>query len=167
MRFSIQRRIGRMKFSLVIGLVTRVQGVNSTLANGKHIIMWDFDEPNLSHIKLCLYHTQRTYHLPAIYIAQSHPGGGYHAYCMARLDWMKTIEIVAGTEGVDPNYVSMCAMRGHWTLRLTDKGEGLPQHVETLLSNWPDDVGPSEFKSWVDYEVWSKKRILTLGKRGL
>ena len=167
MRFSIRRRIGRVKFSLVIGTITQVQGINSTLKDGGHILMWEFDEPNFYQIQGALLQAKSDYSLPSIYIAQSHPGGGFHAYSMVRMPWLNTVSIVSGTKHVDPGYVSMCAMRGHWTLRLSDKGQGAPQHICRLESVIADDVGPHELASFVNYEVWSTKRLLTLGKRGL
>lgn len=167
MRISIRQRIGRVKFSLVVGTITQVQGINSTLKEDGHIVMWEFDETDLFLVRVWLRESQWRHHLPPIYVSQSHPGGGYHAYCMVRLPWLKTVEIVAGTEGVDSGYVSMCAMRGHWTLRLTDKGQGAPEWVETLDSPYAEAVSPRNLESWVNYEVWSAKRLLTLGKRGL
>lgn len=167
MRLFLRKRIGKYKFSLSIGQVTDVKGVNSTLTNGGHVIMWDFDEPDYSKVERWLWGAQAFNGLPAIHVSQSHPGGGYHAYCLRRTNWMESIKIVAGTEGVDPGYISMCAMRGHWTLRLTDKGQGVPKFVATLPSGWPETVEPWELTSWVDYEVWSVKHVLTLGKRGI
>lgn len=167
MRISIRKRIGRLKFSLVVGTITQVQGVNSTLENGGHIIMWEFDETDFYKVRDWLLRAKALWKLPAIYLSQSHPDGGYHAYCLARLEWLQTVAVVADTPGVDPGYVSMCAMRGHWTLRLTDKGRGRPEFICKLESEYPDDVTPSDLKSWVNYEVWSSKRLLTLGTRGL
>jgi len=61
----------------------------------------------------------------------------------------------------------MCAMRNHWTLRRTSKGEGTPQYVETLESEIPETAKMEELGSWVKYEVWNKKRHLIIGERGL
>lgn len=167
MRLSLRQRLGRYKISLVIGTITKVQGVNSNLRDGNHITMWDFDEPKLELILSWLWPVQAFYSLPAIHIAQSHPGGGYHAYCLQRMEWLQSVSIVSATHGIDPGYVSMCAMRGHWTLRLSDKGRGVPSHVAVLPSGWPEDVKVEELTSWVNYEVWSSQKVLTFGRRGL
>lgn len=166
MRFTIRQNIGRLKVSLMVGMVTKVRGINSELTDGNHIIMWEFDEPDERLVRQMLWAAQALHGLPAIHISQSHLGGGYHAYCLVRKTWIETIAIVASTRLVDPRYISMCAMRGHWTLRLTDKGEGRPRFIGTLPSGWPENVEIGELKSWVDYEVWTNKRVLTLRERG-
>ena len=164
MRFTMRRRIGNFKFSLVMGTVRDVKGVNSSLHNGGHIIMWEFDEPDYTKVERWLWTTQAFHGLPAIHVSQSHPGGGYHAYCLKRVEWIESIAIVAKTEGVDPGYISMCAQRGHWTLRITDKGSGIPKFVATMPSGWPETVDPYELTSWVNYEVWSNNHVLTIGE---
>lgn len=160
-------RIKRLKFSLVIGTITPVKGVNSILADGNHIIMWEFDETNYDTVWRWLWSAQAFHSLPSIHISRSHPEGGYHAYCFARVSWIESIAIVASTLGVDPGYISMCAMRGHWTLRLTDKGQGQPEHLGTLYSDYPQTVKAEELLSYVDYEAWTKSMSITIGKRGL
>lgn len=167
MRISVKRRIGRFKVSFVVGTITPVSGVNSQLHDGKHVLMWDFDSTDLAEVRQWLMQVQARYGLPAIHVSQSSIGGGYHAYSLTRLEWLESIHIVSGTKGIDPRYVSMCAMRGHWTLRLSDKGNGVPTFVGTLPSGHQENVTPQELTSWVNYEVWSTKRVLTLGKRGL
>ena len=167
MRIAIRGRIKRLKFSLVVGTITSVKGVNSALADGNHIIMWEFDETDYETVWHWLWAAQAFHSLPHIYVSRSHPGGGYHAYCFTRVSWVKSIEIVASTQGVDPGYISMCAMRGHWTLRLTDKGQGQPEHLGILHSDHPQNVEAAELLSYVDYEVWTKSMSITIGKRGL
>ena len=68
---------------------------------------------------------------------------------------------------MDPRFVTMCAMRNHWTLRRTTKGEGVPRYVETLESEIPETAKLEDLGSWVQYEVWNKKRQLIIGERGL
>tara|TARA_R100000306_G_scaffold11036_1_gene13368 strand:- start:175 stop:351 length:177 start_codon:yes stop_codon:yes gene_type:complete len=58
-------------------------------------------------------------------------------------------------------------MRNHWTLRRTTKGEGAPRYVETLESEIPETAKLEDLGSWVQYEVWNKKRQLIIGERGL
>ena len=160
MRIALRHRIGRLKFSLVIGTITKVQGINSALKDGHHVVMWEFDDFTEAQVRSALFAAQAFHGLPAIHVSQSHPGGGYHAYCLARKTFVETLHIVSGTPGVDPRYIAMCAMRGHWTLRLTDKGQGAPKFLTTLPSGWPEQVSPDEFASAVNYEVWSVTRLL-------
>ena len=167
MRFSIRKRIGRMRFSLVIGGITDVIGVNSTIGENSHIIMWEFDDPDLTKIKHELWATQVFHSLPNIHISESHPGGGYHAYCMHRCTFIQSLHIVSGTRFVDPRYITMSAMRGHWTLRRTTKGQGAPRYVETLESEIPETAKLEDLGSWVKYEVWPKTNRTNLGQRGV
>lgn len=153
-----------LRFSLVIGRTRDVIGVKSIIGEDSHIIMWEFDDPDLIKIRQELWATQVFHSLPNIHISESHPGGGYHAYCLHRCSFMQSLHIVSGTRFVDPRYVTMAAMRGHWTLRRTDKGEGAPQYVETLESEIPETAKLEDLGSWVKYEVWSKGRIRLMRK---
>jgi len=164
MSLVLKREFQGFKFSLVVGRVIHVQGINSTLPDGNHIIMWDFDNPDIEPSRHILRNLQSTYRLPAIHLSRSHPGGGFHAYCLKKMSWLDSLHIVAGTHGVDPEYVRLCAMRAHWTLRLSDKGKGLPVFVETIPSGWPEDVRPDELTSYVDYQVWASSHILVPGE---
>ena len=167
MRLSIRKRIGKMRFSLVVGGITDVIGVNSNIGEDSHIIMWEFDDPDLTKIKQELWATQVFHSLPSIHISESHPGGGYHAYCLHQCTWMQSLHIVSGTRFVDPRFVTMCAMRNHWTLRQTSKGQGAPRFIETLESEIPETAKMEDLGSWVQYEVWPKKHTFDFGKRGL
>lgn len=167
MKIVLRKRIGRLKISLVIGMITDVSGVNSTLEDGNHIIMWDFDTAALDEVRGWLRGIQQVYQLPTIYIAFSSNNHSFHAYCLTRMPWLQTVSIVAATGGIDPGYVAMCAMRGHWTLRLSDKGKGAPRHAYTLP--WPvvEQATLTDLKSWVTYEVWNPKTLLEWGRKGL
>lgn len=155
MRISIRRRLGRIRFSLVVRTVLNVQAVTSRLDDGNHIIMWDFDDVPLNVVEVTLMTAQSRHTLPAIHISRSNDAGGYHAYCLARVSWLRSLEVVAGTQCIDPEYVSMAAWRKRWTLRLSDKGQGVPTFVETLSSEWPEEVEQRELTSWTDYEIWT------------
>ena len=142
-------------------------GINSTLRDGSHIIMWEFDHPHASEVYNALLRVAKQYQLPAIHVARSHPGGGFHAYCFRRSAWVDSLHIVSGTMWVDPGYISMCAMRGHWTLRLTDKGQGTPEHVFTIAGYGEEQCSAEDLISLVKYEAWAPGYLWTIGKRGL
>ena len=151
MRHPKKFRIGRFQVSLVVGLVTKVTGVNSNLKQGGHIIMWEFDETDKLAVLASLQAAQIFHSLPTIYVAESHPGGGFHAYCFVQMSFVHTLHVVSGTALVDPHYITMCAMRQHWTLRLTDKGQGQPEYTEALFSEVPELYGPNDLQSVVQY----------------
>lgn len=166
MRYLFRTRIGSWRITLSVGRVTDVKGINSELKDGRHIIMWEFDETDWQLVKRSLMYVQTDRRLPTIYISRSHPGGGYHAYCLVAVPWIQSVHIVSGTPLVDPGYINMCAIRGHWTLRLTDKGMGAPEFWEELPSLRRETASTLDLKSYVKYEAFKSKRIFGWGKRG-
>lgn len=167
MKIVLRKRVRQFKVSLVIGTITNVNGVNSALEDGNHVVMWDFDNTTAGKVSNALWVVQTSFKLPRIYVAYSNNDGGFHAYCLTRMPWLDTIAIVASTPGIDPGYVAMCAMRGHWTLRLSDKGKGAPEPAFTLPSAWPELTNIADLTSWVGYEVWSNKTVVDWGYAGL
>jgi len=93
-----------IRITLTIAPVTKVIGVNSKLPDGKHILMWDFDDTTLLNVVFALGLVQRRYKLPDIYIFESSPKH-YIAYCFKRMNWRKAVEIIAATPGVDWNFL--------------------------------------------------------------
>jgi hypothetical protein len=150
-------QIGPYKISLYLGRTTKVQGVNSNLGDGNHAIFWEFDSIEPAPVIAALRSVQARFHLPAIHLARSHPGGGFHAYCFKRTPWVKTVHIVSGTNGIDPGYLSMCCIRLHWTLRVSDKGQGQPEFHSVLESKVSADCTLDDLESLVEYEVWKRK----------
>lgn len=155
MKISTRGRIGRIRYSFVVRTVKNIQAITSRLEDGNHIIMWDFDGVPMATVLFYLGKIQESYLLPPIHISSSSNTGGYHAYCLYRCTWLESLHIVSGTKGIDPEYVSMAAWRKRWTLRLSDKGQGVPTYHDTLPSQIEETVAPVELTSWVDYEVWS------------
>ena len=152
----IRQNIGPYKLSLYFSRTTKVTGINSDLTDGNHAIMWEFDGTDEAPVIAALRSTQARFHLPQIIVLRSHPIGGFHAYCFKRTPWIKTVHIVSGTHGVDPGYISMCAMRQLWTLRTSDKGQGIPKFHLMLDSKIPTDCSYRDLKNAVRYETWKK-----------
>lgn len=157
MRLNLKFKIGAYQVSLIAGLVTPVWGINSTLKDGKHITMWEFDEADYGPIRDALQDAQWKHSLPSIRVARSHLNGGYHAYCFTRLSFVESLHIVSGTAHVDAGFITMCATRRHWTLRLSDKGQGAPQSHDFLSSYVHDQSNQQELTSAVEYKAYRKK----------
>jgi len=153
----IRRNIGPYKLSLYFGRTTKIQGINSNLVDGNHAIFWEFDGEEEAPVIAALRSVQARYRLPAIHLVRSHPGGGFHAYCFKSTPWVKTVHIVSGTNGIDPGYLSMCAIRQHWTLRVSDKGKGSPEFHSMLESKIPADCTEYDLATFVEYESWIKR----------
>lgn len=142
-------RIANWRFTFTFAPITDITGVNSKLADGNHIVMWDFDDKPLSLVTGILSITQLLYDLPNIYILTTGKPKHYIAYCFARVTWQKSIEIVAATEYIDPNFFKYGVYRERWTLRVSPKEGRKPKLIYTIHSNIPEDVTISELNSWV------------------
>lgn len=158
MRINKKFRIGNFQVSLMAGPVTKVTGVNSTLKDGQHIVMWEFDETEELKVQAALWAVLCAHNLSDIHIARSHPDGGFHAYSFQRMSFVNSLHIVSGTAYVDPNYITLCAMRRHWTLRISDKGQGQPEYRMTLRGVIEPDCDFMDLAEIVEYRARRKGR---------
>ena len=158
MNFLIKTQAFSHDILFRVGKLRKVLGANSTLENGKHILMWEFDHVEAHEVTAALLAVQMAYNLPNIHVLTSSEHQGFHAYCLAQETFPQSVAIVASTPLVDWDWVRMCVNRGHWTLRLTDKGNGAPETIMVLHSNEPDEVAPTQITSGVLYEAWERGR---------
>lgn len=165
-------RIGRWRFSLAAVHITDVEGVNSLLPDGKHILMWDFDNVKLKQVLLHLSTIQARYQLPKIYILYTGKPGHYMAYCFKRVDWQKAIEIIAATPHVCQTFLRFGVWRKKWTLRITPKDGRRIKLISVLDGYAPEDATINELDSFVKYETISdtyepkmKTREIHIGNR--
>jgi len=146
-------RLGHWRFTFTIAPVSTVIGVNSNLPNGKHILMWDFDETHIEEVEIELQRVQRTYQLPTIYIMQTKKDTNFIAYCYQQTEWRKAVEIITYTQGVDWGFIKFGVFRGHFTLRVTPKHGRKIRLVRTLPSTVKSDCTLYDLKSWVQYDT--------------
>ena len=162
--------IGSWRFTFSMAPITKVIGVDSTLPDGNHILMWDFDHVDFWQVHDALVEVQQVYMLPRIYICRTSPRQGFHAWCFKRVPWRKAVEILAYTKHVDWNYFKYGIYRGHFTLRVSPKC-GRKIKLEYILeSPHKEDVPLHELRSWVQYETLadthkSKKHELIISRR--
>lgn len=140
-----------------IGKRITVTGVNSLVGEDTSVLFWEFDGVPLTPVINALTDIQETWSLSKIYLLQSHPPESWHAVCMARFTWLKALGIVATTRYVDADYVRLAAHRGHFTLRLTDKGQGIPKLAQVLPSDAPESASVEDFVSGVRYGAWMRE----------
>ena len=133
--------LGRWKITGSLYRAHPVDGVNSEIEGGGHILMWDFDGVSLVDVRGALKLAQSYYELPRIFILESSPGS-YHAYCFVRSTWGEACAIVAQTPGVDKVFLSIAILRGYFTLRFSDKRKGKLRPVGELDSDVPEQVDP-------------------------
>ncbi len=140
------------------GAITRSRqmvGVNSKLADGQHVLMWDFDGiPWYMQVKRALQGVAMRHQTANIYVWRSSTYG-YHAYCFQRHGWPKTLEILADTPHLDPVYFKIGVIREYFTLRIEDKKRGKLTPVDVIAGFRPEDVLPAEQRSFIRY--WTKR----------
>jgi len=142
-----------LKFNLTISHVARVIGVNSEVGDGRHILMWDFDEVPLEKVKQDLLFVQNRYALSDIHILRTKEPDNYIAYCFSAFEWRRAVEIVAQSWFMDWQFFRFGVFREKFTLRVTPKGKRTPYLVERLEGYCLPDIKPSDLKSWVRYET--------------
>lgn len=145
----IKIRIAHWRFTFTFAPVTDIIGVNSTLPEGDHICMWDFDDTTLHEVIDALNIVKYFYGLSNIYIFSTGKLFHYIAYCFKAFAWRDSVRIVASTNHVDPNFFKYGVYREHWTLRVTPKEGRKPKLVKILHSTIQEDVKISELNSWV------------------
>jgi hypothetical protein len=152
-------KIGRWRLTVTFAPVIEVVGVNSCLPDGKHIIMWDFDEEPLPAITWVLKKQQEKHRLPTIYVLNTGLPKHYIAYCFKKCTFQYAVAIVASTPFVDWNFFKWGVFRGRFTLRVGPKCGRIPKLVAVLKSREYEDAKVPELQSWVKYETLSDEYI--------
>jgi len=163
-------RIFNWRFNFTFAPVTNVTGVNSTLSNGYHVTMWDFDNIKLDCVKVALRTVQIQFKLSNIYILNTGTPDHYIAYCFQSASWERSVSIVASTAMVDRNFLKYGVYRERWTLRVSPKEGRKPKLIAILESPVPETATIADLKSWVQYETLSDnapmgKKVITIAKR--
>jgi len=153
-----QFKIGSYRMSLSLNKVCNVDGVCSNLADGNHILMWDFDNAQFQDVCLTLVTIQYKYRLPTIYVLESSPDN-YIAYCFTSLPFPKAVSIVADTRYADWTFVKLAILRGYFTLRISKKSGHEPKLVTTIRSEYPELANVDSLRKFVRYETVVKDTV--------
>jgi len=145
--------IGDVRVTFTIARISKVVGVNSELGEGKHILMWDFDNTPLEEVKRVLSPVQYHHNLSSIYILKSSEPDNYIAYCFTALQWRKVVEILAQTPLMDWNFFKYGVYRGRFTLGVSEKNSQRPKLVARLPSLTKPNCDVDQLDSWVQYET--------------
>lgn len=146
-------RIGSLRVGLSIARVTNVEGVNSLLDNGKHVLMWDFDNTTLPEVNHALYRVQLRYKLSSIFIFETKPETNYIAYCFTALPFLEACSIISATHGVDNYFFRFGVYRGKFTLRVSPKNDRHIKYAMILPSELPSNCWMQDLKRFVKYET--------------
>lgn len=151
----LAKTIKNWKFSFTIARIARPIGVNSELDDGRHILMWDFDDTSLNKVMDALWQVQFLYALSDIHILETKLDTNFMAYCFTALEWRRVVRIVVSTQYVDWAFIRFGVFRGKFTLRVTPKGDRTPHLISRLEGYNLPDVKPTDLKSWAKYETLS------------
>jgi hypothetical protein len=153
MRFSLKYK--GWHFYIGFSYSQRVKGICSQLRNGKHIILWDFDNVPEEDVKAELQRIQKKFKLPKIYLVNTGRDNYWHAYCFKQVDWSLLLYILSETRFVDSVYFGVGVLRHYFTLRITPKKGRDFKPAIILPSKYKEDISPFE----LDYSVyfWTKR----------
>ncbi|MBA7570807.1 hypothetical protein ES708_12560 [subsurface metagenome] len=143
------------RFYIAITHSGQVKGVNSKLPDGRHFLMWDFDDKGEDDVKNALRDVQRRFRLARIHLLNTGLEGYYHAYCFHAHSWPDTLQILASTDGIDRVFFKIGVIREYFTLRFTPKKRRDFRPAVILPSKYLEDVNPYELSSFVTY--WTKR----------
>ena len=154
----IKLKLGSFRLNFSITAITKTWGVNSLLENGKHILMWDFDDEKLGDVVAGLRQIQLRYGLPEVRIMQT-TEKNFHAYCFKQVDFRKAVEIIAATSGVDWGFFLFGCLRQKFTLRVGEKaGRRKPRLVALLGGLEEVDASIKDLRRWVKYDTIDRTR---------
>lgn len=146
-------RIGDYRFWVSVRRVGDMKGMCSELEDGKHILMWDFDDVSLANVRDALWEVQTHHWLPKVYILETRRDRSYIAYCFTRYSWERAVSIVAETLYVDWVYFKLSVFRGFFTLRYTPKRGREPKLVSVLQSDRPEQATVDDLMRALRYET--------------
>lgn len=152
MKYEIFGLRFRFNPSISIKKVVNVAGIDSDIANDdRHILLWDFDNVNLSDMTKTLKTLQRRWALPRIVIIESSVKH-YHAVCIKAMPYPLVLNILASTKDIDWTYFKLGVMRGYWTLRITPKsGKDKITFVQELPSSVSEDIWALKYLKLSEY----------------
>ena len=151
----LRATVGHFRLTLTAARIAKAIGVNSNLEDGRHILMWDFDDVPVEKVIYALRVVQRRYMLSDIHICRTKEPYNYIAYCFSSQEWRTACEIVCQTQNVDWQFFRFGVYRGHFTLRVTPKGDRHIKFATRLEGFSLPDCKPPDLKSWVRYETLS------------
>jgi len=146
-------RIGDFDIYFRARKIQHIQGMCSDTRNGKHILMWDFDDIPFKAVKDVLWAAQKKYNLPDIIILETKENANYIAYCFAERDFKSALGIVLNTPLVCWNFWRLSVMRGFFTLRFSPKDGRIPTWRATLPGYKTADVKIDDLVHAVKYET--------------
>jgi len=154
----IKVKIGPWLFKGLIAYTERVAGYNSTLRNGDHILMWDFDDLPLEDVVVEIGQIIQYFRLPCAEIFDTGKSNHWHVVIRKRVPWWLARHIVAAAEHVDKSFFLYGIWRNYFTLRFSAKNGRQPRLVMVVPGCTEPDVSWDEICSFDEYVTQRGKR---------
>lgn len=128
------------------------EGLDSILPNGKHILMWDFDNCNLDTVKASLKSVQDKYNLPDIHIYADNKPNSFRASSPQQVEFNQLLHILLDTSNIDRHYIEWTLKKGYATMRIgKKKGRSDIKLVDILINNnnisdYPQEMNFEKYK---------------------
>ena len=136
--------------------VYKTGGINSKLASGLHIPMFDCDKVNIRDLETEVIRIQELFRLGRALIVNTGRPDSYHVYYLTKTDWRQCIIIGANFRYVDLKHIQFSLKRGHFTLRLLPKATRTLFVTSIIESMYESNVTKDEINSFVLYETANK-----------
>ena len=138
---------------LYIRKVKPVLGVNSTLKTGLHIPMFEYDHINFRELLTEIRFLQELYRLGDCHILSTGRPDSYHVYYLSALSWRKALQVCATSQIIDLKHLGFSISRGHFTLRLSRKGNRKIDLTDIIKSSFGNTADIKDLQSYVIYET--------------
>jgi hypothetical protein len=148
-----QPHIGNHRLTIAWIKYQTTTGLNSKLADGNHVLMWDFDGYGYDIVKDGLLHCQEQYKLSNIYLFGSTPPDHYLALCLYRHPWIQAVHIITSIPIIDRKWLRGAVAREYFTIRTGIKNGHAPEPLEVFPSWRHDNVKIKELQYWDRYET--------------
>lgn len=143
------------RFYIALTHSQQVRGVNSKLPDGRHFLMWDFDNVGEEDVYEALSYIQERYKLPRIFLVNTGLANYWHSYCFKAVSYPECLHILASTQYLDPVFFKIGVIRGYFTLRYTPKKGRDFKAAIILPSKYAENINPYEVCSFINY--WTKR----------
>ncbi|MEM2591596.1 MAG: hypothetical protein QXI60_03325 [Thermofilaceae archaeon] len=143
--------LGPFKVYFGLQYLTRYEGVRSDLPDGRHIILWDYDDLGQDTVFSELRRVQWRFRLSNIYVHRTSEENKFHAICFSARTFREVAIILLASTHCDLEYVKLGLIRGYWDLRINKLAQYDLEPVAILTSPYPADVSPEQVVGRVRY----------------
>ena len=150
---TLRWQIRNWNFVIQARKIQWAEGVNSDLADGKHVPMLDIEGLSARQVENEARRIQELFSLGSAHIFHTGKHDHWHVYYMTRVDFDTLITIMVNFANQDKKHTAWSASRGHATIRFSAKSGREIKFYTRLSSRFPDTFDPNEFDSFTKYQT--------------